>query len=47
MPPGSAGTSPWPLAKPKQTDQIYQIYMDFNADLPDSLFEAPRPGRIH
>ena len=30
----------------KPGDQIYHIYVDFDADLPDSLFEPPRPGRI-
>ena len=31
----------------KTSDQIIDIYVDFNADLPDSLFEPPAPGRIH
>jgi len=31
----------------KTSDQIINIYVDFNADLPDSLFEPPAPGRIH
>ena len=31
----------------KTYDQIIDIYVDFNADLPDSLFEPPAPGRIH
>ena len=30
----------------KPGDQIYHIYVDFDADLPDSLFEPPTPGRI-
>ena len=29
-----------------ESDQIYHIYVDFDADLPDSLFEPPTPGRI-
>jgi hypothetical protein len=33
--------------KPGQSDQIYYIYLDFKAELPDSLFDPPRPGRIH
>ena len=31
----------------KPTDQVYHIYVDFDADLPDSLFEPPTPRRIH
>jgi hypothetical protein len=31
----------------KTVDQIIDIYVDFDADLPDSLFEPPKPGRIH
>lgn len=30
----------------KESDQIYHIYVDFDAELPDSLFEVPKPGRI-
>jgi hypothetical protein len=30
----------------KQFDQIYHIYVDFDAELPDSLFEPPTPRRI-
>jgi hypothetical protein len=30
----------------KQFDQIYHIYVDFDAALPDSLFEPPTPRRI-
>ncbi len=30
----------------KPGDQIYHIYVDFDADLPDSLFEPPTPGRV-
>jgi hypothetical protein len=30
----------------KSFDQVYHIYVDFNADLPDTLFDPPRPGRI-
>jgi len=32
--------------KAKSPDQIYHIYVDFNVNLPDSLFEPPKPGRI-
>jgi hypothetical protein len=28
-------------------DQVYLLYLDFNADLPDSLFEPPTPGRLY
>ncbi len=28
------------------TDQVHDIHVDFNVDLPDSLFEPPSPGRI-
>jgi hypothetical protein len=35
---GRKGTSP---------DQIYHFYVDFSADLPDSLFDPPRPGRLN
>ena len=31
----------------KVYDQMIDIYVDFNAELPDSLFEPPTPGRIH
>ena len=34
-------------SKGKTYDQIIDIYVDFNADLPDSLFEPPAPGRVH
>jgi hypothetical protein len=30
----------------RQFDKISHIYVDFNVDLPDSLFEPPTPGRI-
>jgi hypothetical protein len=30
----------------KFDDQIYHIYVDFDAVLPDSLFEPPTPGRV-
>jgi len=30
----------------KLGDQVYHIYVDFDADLPDSLFEPPTPGRF-
>ena len=26
--------------------QIIDLYVDFNVDLPDSLFEPPSPGRV-
>jgi hypothetical protein len=38
--PRSAGIAP-------QSDQVYHLYIDFKPDLPDSLVEAPKPGRIH
>ena len=31
----------------KTYDDITDLYIDFNATLPDSLFEPPSPGRIH
>ena len=31
----------------KTYDQIIDLYVDFNVNLPDSLFEPPAPGRIH
>jgi hypothetical protein len=31
----------------KAYDEIIDLYVDFNAKLPDSLFELPSPGRIH
>jgi hypothetical protein len=30
----------------KQFDEIYRIYVDFDAELPDALFEVPTPRRI-
>jgi len=30
----------------KQFDQVYHLYVDFDADLPDALFDPPVPGRI-
>lgn len=30
----------------KEYDQIYNIYVDFGAELPDALFDVPTPGRI-
>jgi hypothetical protein len=36
-----------PGGKVKSFDQIYHIYVDFSADLPDSLFEPPSPGRLN
>jgi hypothetical protein len=32
--------------KGKSHDQIRHIYVDFGAELPDSLFDPPRPGRL-
>jgi len=37
---------PDPVGKQKFDDQVYQLYVDFDADLPDSLFQPPTPGRI-
>lgn len=34
------------LPNGKREDQLYHIYVDFDADLPDSLFEPPTPQRI-
>ena len=34
------------LANGERCDQIYQIYVDFDAELPDALFEPPTPRRI-
>jgi hypothetical protein len=34
-----------PNAKP--SDQIYHIYVDFDVDLPASLFEPQKPGRVN
>jgi hypothetical protein len=33
--------------RPKADDEIKQFYVDFKVDLPDSLFEPPKPGRTH
>ena len=30
----------------KQADEISELYVDFNVDLPDSLFEQPKVGRV-
>ncbi len=38
--PGTAGKATSP-------DQVFHIYIDFRADLPDSLFEPPQKGRIY
>jgi hypothetical protein len=35
------------LSDGKKVDQIIDIYVDFNANLPDSLFEPPALGRVH
>jgi hypothetical protein len=34
------------IEKDRPGDQIYHIYVDFDADLPDSLFQPPAPGRL-
>ena len=31
----------------KSSDQVYHIYVEFDAQLPDSLFEPPKIGRVH
>lgn len=31
----------------RRFDEILDIYVDFDASLPDSLFDLPSPGRIH
>jgi len=38
--------NPSPDGKSKPIDQVYRIYVDFDAELPDSLFEPPTPRRI-
>ncbi len=38
---------PRPAGKAPQADQVLYIYIDFNADLPDSWFEAPQKGRVY
>jgi len=38
---------PRPAGKAPQADQVYYMYIDFKADLPDSLFEAPKKGRVY
>ena len=37
---------PDPIGKEKFGDEVYHLYVNFDADLPDSLFEPPTPGRI-
>jgi len=32
--------------KDKMADQVYHLYVDFDAEIPDSLFDIPEPGRI-
>jgi hypothetical protein len=39
-------TFPRSRTKTDFLDQVYLLYLDFNADLPDSLFERPNPGRV-
>jgi hypothetical protein len=39
-------TFPNPGGKASSVDQVYHLYVDFDVDLPDSLFEPPTPGRI-
>lgn len=31
--------------KDKSLDDVYHLYVDFHAELPDALFEPPSPGR--
>jgi hypothetical protein len=31
--------------KGKSLDEVYHLYVDFHAELPDALFEPPSPGR--
>jgi hypothetical protein len=38
--------NPNPDGMSKPVDQVYHIYVDFDAKLPDSLFEPPTPRRI-
>jgi hypothetical protein len=33
--------------KPNPNDQIYDIYVDFDVQLPDAFFEPPQPGRLY
>jgi hypothetical protein len=34
-------------SKGQTYDQVTHIYVDFDVDLPDSLFEPPKPGRVY
>ena len=36
-----------PSRAAKPIDQVYYIYVDFDVDLPDSLFEPQKPGRVN
>jgi hypothetical protein len=40
-------TFPSRVGKDKFLDQVYHIYVDFSADLPDSLFEPPTPRKVY
>jgi hypothetical protein len=37
---------PDPVGNGKLRDQIEELYVDFDVNLPDSLFEPPQPGKI-
>lgn len=39
-------SSPDQVGKDKPTDQVSYLYVDFDADLPDALFDVPKPGRV-
>ena len=45
--PGSAATFPGRKGSRRWPTRIYYFYVDFNVDLPDSLFDPPKPGRIY
>jgi hypothetical protein len=36
---------PDPVGSEKFRDEIYELYIDFDVNLPDSLFEPPMPGK--
>jgi hypothetical protein len=40
------GTHPDPVGNEKVCGQVEELYVDFNVNLPDSLFEPPTPGKI-
>ena len=37
---------PDPVGNEKFDDQVAEFYVDFDVNLPDSLFEPPKPGKI-